>query len=235
MNSQTTTWQEVNHRLDIFLNDDPFKVEAGMEAAPTYPDRQRLLAWHDAQRILAWHTPRQRKTTLVIDGDTRSAILPADLLDVYRIYDSVEQKWMLKNQYQKAGGIRYDDDDLDSFWIWGKTLWLDKSVSVGSQDLTLYYWAYWPEMEYTLDESDGSVTILTNDILVPPWAILPLCHLTAASCMQPGSIQAAEIRNWNIKTDSGTPLHNVRATEAREHLWWWNTLIGSVPRPEGWL
>lgn len=234
MNSQTTTWQEINRRLDIFLNDDPFKVEVGGEVNDTYPERQRLLAWHDAQRMLVWHTPRQRKTTLTIDRDTRSAILPSDLLDVWRIYDADEQKWLVRHQYQKQGGIRYDDDDLDSFWIWGRTLWLNKEVSVGSQDLTLYYWAYWPEVIYELDD-EGDVSLRQEEILVPPWSILPLCHLTAATCFQPGAVQAAEIRTWNIKIDSGVPIQNSRASQAREHLWWWNTLLGSVPRPEGWL
>jgi len=235
MDSPTTTWQEVNQRLDIFLNDDPFKAESGEDYSATYPERQRLLAWHDAQRLLVWHTPRQRSSVLVIDEGLRSAILPPDFLDAYRIYDADQQRWMVRNHLQHEGGTRYDDDDLGAFWLWGNVLILDMEIDVDSQDYTMYYWAYWPEVVYDVDDTTGEVTVHDGRILAPPWAILPLCHLTAATCLQPGALQAAEIRTWNIRVDSGTPIQNSRAAQAKEHWLWWNMLLGSVPRPSGWV
>lgn len=234
MDSPTTTWQEVNSRLDIFLNDDSFKVVSGEEPIATYPDRQRLLAWHDAQRLLAWHTPRQRTALLTIDRDNRSAILPPDFIGVYRIYDASKQIWMVHNHKKKEGGIRYDDDDLAAYWVWGRTLYLDMEIAADSTEYTMYYWAYWPEVVYDVDD-EGEVSVQSDSILVPPWALLPLCHMTSAVCLAPGAMQSAEIRTWNIKVDSGNPIQNPRATAAREHLFWWTSLLGSAPRPSGWV
>jgi len=212
-------WSEVDARLDDFLDDT---AQEGQEQS--YSERLRLEGWNCALHFLALHTPYQKSESVTVDTDGRSAVLPPGLLDVWRVYDSDNERWLRRLVMGPEGGVRYDDDDLDFYWLWAGKLRFEREVD---PSLVLYYWAYWPEVEY--DESGESLQIVQGDIVVPPWAIHPLLHLTAAYCLQPGAIQAARTRQWNIQVDSGTPLHNVRAQQAREHWWWWNELLGKVP------
>lgn len=229
MRIQTITWEELDLKLDLFLDDE--LDEEDEESSKTYSLPQRIDAWNWSQRLLALHSPRQRESELTADAGKRSAILPPDFLAVWRIYDSDRQRWLRQMENPGAGAVRYVDDELAQFWVWGSQLKFERTVEIGSSDLTLYYWAYWPEIEYKL--SDDDYIILANEILVPAWSVLALCHLTAATCLQPGALQAARIRQWNIRVDSGRPTDNSRAQQAREHLWWWHAILNGVP-PRSW-
>lgn len=124
-----------------------------------------------------------------------------------------------------AGGYRSDSDELRQYWVWGNTLYLEAEKD--ADDLTLYYTAYWPDVEY--ETVGGVATVTVNGIWVPKWAELPLLHLTAATCLVPGSIEAARQRNFNMTgSDIGNPIQNARAQQAREHLLWWTSLLGMV-------
>lgn len=225
MDRQTTTWELVNTRLDAFLKD----VE--VEGEWNYPPAHRVAAWNWAQRMLCYHTPRTRSTTLVIDSDGRSAILPSDFLGMWRVYDAETERWLRRMPMQIESGIRYQDAEMGQWWVWGGCLYLEMTKTVGSTDLTMYYYAYYPEI--VIEELDGDTFHVESKILTPPWAELALCHLTAATLLVPGSLEAARLRQWNIRIDSGTPLQNSRAMQAREHLWWWKALLGVV-KPLDW-
>ena len=94
-----------------------------------------------------------------------------------------------------------------------------------SRDFDLWYYAYWPDVEYREDDD-----VITEDkILVPEWAEGPLLHLAVAFCLQPKATQAAVTRQWNIKIDSGTPVQNSLESHARELMWWYNLLLSSYP------
>lgn len=229
MRIQTTTWEELDLTLDRFLDDE--LDEEDVESVKIYSVPHRVDAWNWSQRILALHTPRQREATVTAKTGERSAVLPPDFLAVWRIHDSDREKWLRQMGSPQTGSVRFTDDELPQYWVWGGELYLERTVEIGSDDLKLYYWAYWPEIEYKFSEDD--YIILANKVLVPPWSILALCHLTAATLLQPGALQAARIRTWNITVDSGRPIDNSRAQQAREHLWWWHTLIKDVP-PRPW-
>ena len=227
MRKQTTTWEELNSKLDYYLSD-----EGDDSGDHTYTQAHRIASWNWSQRMLVWHTPRSVSMPLSVDTDERSAILPPDFLGVWRIYDSDAQRWMTPMRSPQQGSVRYDDDELSQYWVWGGKLRFERSVTINSGDIVLHYWAYWPEVEYTTD-SEGEIVMTANEIVPPPWSILPLCHLTAANLLVPAAIQAARIRQWNIRVDSGNPLNNPRAQQAREHLYWWATLLAMVP-PKDW-
>jgi len=227
VNLRTTTWESIDGKLDLFLKDS--QVEGGEY---NYPLAMRIAAWNWATRMFAFHTPRQQKVVLSIGSDGRSAILPPDSLGVQRIYNADTQRWMRRMPVQMDTDRRMEDAELGQWWVWGGTLYLEQTFKTTSADLTLYYYAYWPDVEYK--SVDGKEEVVENDIITPPWAEIALCHLTAAQCLVPGSIEAARLRQWNIRIDSGTPIQNSRAMQAREHLWWYNTLIGIVP-PTDWL
>ncbi len=229
MRIQTTTWEVLDLLLDRFLDDE--LDEEDEESTKIYSIPHRIESWNMSQRMLALHSPRQRQGTVTVDVGERSAILPPDFLAVWRIYDSDRKKWLRQMANPRTGSVRYDDDELDQYWVWGGRLYFERTVDIDTEDLTFYYWAYWPEIEYEFKED--SYIILPNEVLVPPWATLAVCHLTAATLLQPGALQAARIRTWNITVDSGRPIDNSRAQQAREHLWWWHAILNGVP-PKPW-
>lgn len=224
----TTTWAEIQTRLSYFLSDT--YNEENEDTPWLHAPEFRVIAWNWAQRVLAIaHTPRLQSTVLTTDADGRSAILPNDFLDVWRIYDEDEQMWLKRMPIPLEGATRYPDDELGQYWIWGGYLYLEKTLGLTDSQLTLYYMAYYPELEYELDTSEEEGLVVTQDqILIPPWAVLPCTHLATAQLLAPGSIEAARNRNYNLRIDSGTPSDNARALQAREHLFWWNTLVGMV-------
>ena len=212
------TWDEVNARLSLFLDDD---------GETKYTAPLRVWAWNAAQRVLAvHHSPRERTASLTMEDDERSAVLPDDFVAVWKIYDSDRRRWY--SEYKPGATYkRSTDAELGQYWVWGNKLYFERSIDIDSTDATLYYAAYWPEITYT--EVEGEYVYPNDEVLVPNWAELPLTHLAAATCLQPGAIEAAKNRNYNLSViDSGTPIQNSRAQQAREHLWWWVTLLGMV-------
>jgi hypothetical protein len=222
MRAQTTTWEELDDRLDYFLSD----FDADEDGNYIYAQPMRIASWNWAQRFVALHTPRSRETGLAVETGLRSAILPSDFLAVYRIYDAGTARWMRPMRRPQPGVVRSDSAELSQYWVWGGVLHFERTVNLGDTDITLYYWSYWPEVEYEVVNDEVEMT--HNEVLLPPWAILPCAHLTAANLLVPGAIQAARIRNWNIRIDSGVPTDNIRATQAREHLFWYEKLMAFV-------
>lgn len=212
-----TTWATINARLSIFLND---------EDGNDFSLAQRVDGWNAAQRLLAaQHTPRSRIASLVLRADGRSAVLPEDFLAIAGIYDGDDSEWWQAAEYPTRASWRADDENLNLWWIWGDILYFERDVD-SSDDLSLYYWSYWPEMEVeTVNSVDAEVR---GDIAIPRWAELPCCYLTAAYCLEPGAMQAADLRQWGMSDDSGNPLQNSRALQARENLWWWDELLRRV-------
>jgi hypothetical protein len=224
MRQQTTTWGEVDSTLDYFLSDS--------DDPRVYGQLYRIASWNWSQRILVGHTPRSRETNLDLEAGGRAAVLPPDFLAVWRIYDSDQNRWWAPMRQPLPNSVRDNEAETNAYWVFGGKLRIERELTIDTTDIVLFYWAYWPEMVTELDDL-GAIVVVDDEINVPPWAVLPLCHLTAANLLVPGAIQAARLRQWNIKVDSGTPLDNVRAQQAREHLFWWNTLLGMIA-PRDW-
>lgn len=215
----TTTWTAVNTKLDLFLDD------AEREGSDRlFPIALRVEAWNWAQRALCHHTPRQRSVTLVIDTDTRKAILPSDFYAMRGLYDKEREKWW-RGIWLEEGDVQYTDDDLPEYRIWGGEMCLEDEISHGDTDYTLYYWAYWPDVEY--DATDEQYE--QEQIYVPRWAELPLVHLTTATCLMPMELFSADLNQYKIRVEAGNPLQNPRAQSADFHLAWWNRLLDLFP------
>jgi hypothetical protein len=225
-----TTWAQIMRKLDWFLGD---AIEGGeVDADRTFPEILRIESWNWAQRLFCAHTPMARQTPLRIEEGGREALLPPDFYKVEGLYDAYNSRWWWPMR-RRPGDVRVDDDDVCEFWIRGTRMFLESEADYQNNDLTLHYWAYYPDVEYVevTHESDSGEQYVTPDvrkdsILTPEWGEAPLLHLTAAFCWTPGSVQAADINQWDIKLDSGTPLMNPRAEQAKLHLWWYDTLIG---------
>ena len=227
-----TTWTRIDRKLDLFL-DDALRLGAdGEPKSRLFPVPLRVEAWNWAQGVLCYHTPRARTMTLVVEEGKREAVLPPDLFAVEGIYDSDREKWWRPTHFL-PGDIRYTDEELPEYWRFGNRLYLEDTIKYASTDLALYYWAYWPDVEYELDDDDNIDYYTQEQVHTPRWAELALCHLTTATCMMPLELFASDINQYKIRVEAGTPLDNPRAQSANFHLLWWNTLIDLFPPARG--
>lgn len=227
------TFSSLQAELSRFA-DDALQEDAGGTAQPrTFPLPLRIDGWNWAQKVLVQHTPRQQLMTLEIDTDGRSAVLPDDYFDMYGIYDEDEEHWW-RQMSVKPGDYRDPSSDIPEFWIWNDKMILERELSHGDDHLTLYYWAYYPGIEYSIgtdddgDDDPEDITYEQDTVYTPRWADPAMIHLCIAYCWQPGSVQASDINEWKIMMDSGTPMHNPRAAAAWDHYRWWNELMSKV-------
>jgi hypothetical protein len=212
-----TTWSAIQTDLRRLLNDEGSSNNA-------FNIGDLVWAWNAAQRHFTHHTPRQRiKESLVVESDNRTAILPEDFYEMGRLYDPINERWWEPMLWQ-PGGIYDNTSDTLAYAIWGHRLKLYDSVSANNS-FELWYYAYWPDVTYNSDAS----SVTEDKILIPVWAECAVLHLAGALSLNPGAVEAARQRNWNIKIDSGTPTDNCRATEAWELYKWYTVLIGAYP------
>lgn len=208
--------------------DDALQTDAGGTAQDrTFPLPLRIDAWNWAQKVLVQHTPRQQSVTLEVDTDGRSAVLPDDFFDVHGIYDSEEEYWW-RRMAVRPGDYRDPDSDIPEYWVWNDRMILERELDHGDDHLTLYYWAYYPDVEYEIGDTDEDITYEQETVYTPRWADPAMIHLAIAYCWQPGSVQASDINEWKIQVDSGTPMHNPRQAAAWDHYRWWNELMNQV-------
>lgn len=216
----TTTWSEVETKLDAFLGDAEKVGSDGSVRDRSYPIDLRVYAWNWAQRVLVHHTPLQKTQVLSINSDDRSTSLPSDLYKVYRIYDASATRFLRPTGWE-PGDYRQVDDDTTVYWLWGDTLKLEKDAT--DTTLTMYYWAYYPEVAMPNEET-GS-----GDILVPAWAESAMAHLVTAFVLNPKAVEATDLNQYKVRYESGNPLHNPRAQGILFHLEMWERILGWHP------
>jgi hypothetical protein len=210
----SSTWAAVNAQLDRMLDDE--------RDTKSYSTLLRIDAWNWAQDLLCHHTPREMVTSAQIRGDGREILLPQDFFRVHGLYDADNERWWWPVTF-KPGDIREQGEDELEYWTWGDKLYLQSTLST-TADLELYYWAYWPKVEYrSADE------ITQDQIAIPRWTELAVMHLTAATCLMPSEIFASDINEYKIKVQAGTPLHNPRAQSMSYHLEWWHNILAMMP------
>jgi hypothetical protein len=225
------TWKQLNAKLDRFLDDS---LSASKETY-LFPMELRIDAWNWAQAIFSNHTLRERSTLLQIQQDGRTAKIPDDLRYVGMIYDkNGELAPDYRNVYTRRGfqegGLRMDTLNYNwAYWTWDGLFHFDKPMSISNNlAIAMDYFADWPDVTYDYD-ANGALYYIQDTIFVPKWAELPLAHLTAATCLMPGSISAAMANEFRIRIDAGSPLDNPREQEARSHAWWYEHLISKIP------
>lgn len=225
-------WSEINHKLDLFAGDPEPTDEA---TARLFPESLRIEAWNWAQRLFCTHSPRARVATATVDTGQRSLVIPTDFYAIEGILDSDNERWWWPME-RHPGDIRPVDDNVFEYWIWGDKMYLEDEVLYDSQDLQMFYWAYWPEVEYTSTSETNrdnvtivTVTVTQPNVYVPKWAELALLHLTTASCMVPHEVFSSDVNQYKIRVESGTPLHNPRMQSAVWHLDMYERLVDKVP------
>lgn len=213
-------WSDVNAILNVFLDDT-----ADADGNYQFGQQLRIDGWNFAQDAFGQHTLLEKTLTpLTIESDGRTVLLPSDFREAAMIYEPVAPYAVYVRREFTPGALRQTafDELAQTFWGWAGRLHFGTVVT--GHTLTLDYWAAWPKVTYTLD-AESVPTLVNTTLSVPEWATLPLLHLTTAYCLQPQAIRAALTRNSNIRIDSGTPEDNSRRVQAREHLWWYETLL----------
>jgi len=228
----TTTFAQLNARLDLFMGDTEVYTDGELETPRSHTIPLRIASWNWAQDIFCAHTPRQRIVSPVtVDTGQRAIVVPSDLYRIEKLYDSEYEKWWAPVVYD-AGDIRYESDELKRYWEFGGQVFLEAQVPYSSDRLSLYYWAYWPDVTYEV-EDDDSITYRQGIVYTPKWAELALVHLVAANCMMPLEMEASDINEWRLKVEAGTPLDNPRAQSGLYHLQWYHELLERFPPSRG--
>jgi hypothetical protein len=212
---------QLNQTLNYFLDDNPKTGERDYQ----FPLPLRIDGWNFAQQTFGVHTLLEKTVDLTIPQGARAIPLPADFAEMGILYDTKNNQTYTRKELSE--GVVRNDSNAQSYqyWTWGGQLVLDTDKA---QTLKLYYFAYWPSVEFTVKE-DKTTAITVDNVLVPQWAVQPLLHLTAAYCLDPHAIRASLDRNYDIQIASGTPIMNSRAQQAREHAWWYDYLLGKHP------
>ena len=224
-----TTFSQINRRLDLFT------TEPGLPQ-PRFDIDLRVAGWNWAQQQLLTHTPRQMSIELVVDSGNRSAVLPSDFYAADGVYDSQRSIWW-RPMRRHPGDIRFLDDDVTEFWTWGGEMRFEDSVEYGGGRLMLYYWAYYPDIAIQeiaeVDEIKVASSYSQEQVYTPKQYEVALMHLTAAFCWTPFALSASDVNEYKIRIDSGTPIMNPRALQAREHLFWWDSIMDRFPPAMG--
>ena len=103
----------------------------------------------------------------------------------------------------------------DNDWLDYPTGYLSLSVALDEGDeLELFYFSYWPK--------PATETDLTFQITVPDVAYEGLMLYAASHCLMSRAVSAANIRQFNLREDSGNPEHNPikEMGEAYRHLFY---------------
>ncbi len=147
-----------------------------------------IAAAHDA--IMPWVPKRAQET---IPSATEVHELPDDLYDIEAVLDTsnntVYPRLLLEPGQIKESAYWFD-------FPHGSITFNEESAS----EYTLFYLAH-----YTKPESEED---LTGEMEPPAYCMTAMVFYATAYVLLPDSVQSAEIRQWNVKADSGQPEHN---------------------------
>jgi hypothetical protein len=165
---------------------------------------------HDA--ILPW-VPKLK--TADIPAGTTVFDLPEDLFEIEAVMDAGNNRIMSKLLLQ-PGGFSSED-----YWLPFPTgsITFNEETSIA---LTLYYTAYW---EKPTEEDD-----LSGELDPPDYCMTPMALYATAYVILPDSVQSAEIRQWNVRSDSGHPEHNPLEESVKFLLALFNQEMNALPK-----
>jgi hypothetical protein len=149
--------------------------------------------------VLPWR-PKPNTDTITGDGSAVAFVLPTDLYEIQAITVN-ESGEMLPSAVFHPGSYHGEDIDKTNDWIEYPSGSVTFSKALDSGEVyDLWYTAYWTPPDDMEDE---------NDVLeVPEVLITAVAYYSSAYALMPGAVSAADIRQWNIDVDSGTPAHN---------------------------
>jgi hypothetical protein len=192
-----TTWKQLEAKLRGQLQD------TDVSNATWSPDELRGYA-NAALDELSGHTARQRVHSLTVEVSTLVLEMPADLLALGPVSVAVPgtlEKQLMVPIERRPGGTYPPDSSLsvreNSYYEWPVgVLNFMRSLQAGTA-VSAGYYAYWPEIQ------------TDSDVLgIPRWMEGAIYWYVLASAMYKPGIQAAQIRQYNTRRDSGSPIDN---------------------------
>lgn len=193
----STTWTILKAQIGRRLND---------ESHAKYGAALLLDLVNDALiHFASVHTGLASDFTLTGDGSTYVFDLPSSLVDtehagVYAV-QWTEQEWLREVPYWH--GMRFPSSDRDtSSSPKGYTLWPYGKISFGrvpgsGDSIILHCVVHYP-----------TVTVDGSYILVPFWAREAIKCYVCAEALGPGSVKAAQLRQYQSRREAGRPEDN---------------------------
>lgn len=153
---------------------------------------------HDA--ILPW-VPKFASTILTAGSNGSLFQLPSDLYTIQAVKDVNSGKFLPRATLTPSS-YRYTTSTGEANdWIEYPQGYLSLAAAMTEGDqLELYYFAYWSK--------PPTETSLTFVIEVPTAAQYGICLYAASNCLLAKSTSSANIRQYNVRVDSGTPVDN---------------------------
>jgi hypothetical protein len=139
-------------------------------------------------------------------GDTFT--LPSDLYSIQAVKVVETRKFVPRATLAPTSVRSSVEEDNDWLEYPHGTLSLSAALSEGDE-LMLFYFAYW--------DKPASETDLNFVIEVPPAAWIGLQLYAASQCLLAKSSNSANIRQFNVRVDSGNPEHNPLKAEAETY------------------
>jgi len=127
-------------------------------------------------------------------------VLPTDVFDILAIREN-DTELLLPNATLDSNSIFGSTYTDDKSWIYTPDGYLTLSwEETSGNTLKLFYMASWTCPTY--EDKD------TATLEIPNRAILGAAYFAASHCMAAQSSGTSLIRQFNIRIDSGTPIHN---------------------------
>jgi hypothetical protein len=157
--------------------------------------------------ILPW-CPNQKLAMIVGDGTVDTFSLPYDLYKIEALQDVSTGKF-LDRGILAPGQVRNNTSSSNPVsWMEypKKSLYLSQ-VPTSDYQYRLYYQAY-----YAMPSGSSDDTFIMP---TPKSALFGMCYWAMAHCISPFSVSSAQIRQFNTRVDSGTPVDNVLEESAK--------------------
>jgi len=149
--------------------------------------------------MLPW-VPKVTTTTFAGDGATKTFVLPVDLheVDFIEVLSSSE---VIAKAILAPGKYHGDYIAATNDWLLYPTgsISFSKAIPEG-ETYTMYYLKFW-----TVPPAGST----DSYVLEPPDRTLTaIIMYTCAHCLMASAVTSADVRQWNIRTDSGVPEQN---------------------------
>lgn len=214
------TWQQMR----TYILEGILKDEVGTDQR--YSDTQMLAYARWACVELSFHTAQSASYTYTCDGATDQFVLPEDMID------NIENAGLVG--FSNSEGVRY----IPVYNLMPEVYWPTENSTTSRY----CYWE-WPSGRLTLGWKPalGEKIILNyfkiwtpplqdNDLMsIPLWMEQPFAYLVSAAALEPIGTQAANVRQWNRKMDSGNPEDNPAQKQALHFIKQATRLLSKYP------
>jgi hypothetical protein len=194
--------------------------------APLYPDELISDGVLEALKtILPW-VAKESAAAYTGDGSTFEYALPSDCAEVDAVWSGAQGAFLPRAGFFPGAAWSYGEGSaLD------ENAWLDYPAGrlilaappANGKVIQVFYSAYWPE------PAD-----LTDTLAAPEYALPGIKYYAAAYALAPKAVSSANVRQFNTKVDSGTPVQNPMADMVKFFLARFEAEMGRCPmRPKG--